>query len=148
MLVTGAPSFPFYMPGSGPVADEAEALIRQRAIELVQRGYQAGAYIDPGDPYLGNVLSSGSLYYQNERVPGHHFQQRYVDGRAYPPVMLPGSLDSRIALQIAENEAYGDGGRGSADLDRNMRAYQMIVDEAERRARQGQPIRLGRQARG
>lgn len=154
MLVAGAPNFPFYMPGSAPVMDSMEDVIRQRAVQLTQRGYQAGAYIDPGDPYLGRTLSMGNLYYQAPQAPGYHFQQQYVEGEARPPVMLPGSLDSRIALELArqqelnaQEEMLALGGVSPADeMSPRMRAYQAIVEEADRRARRGQPLRRGRAA--
>lgn len=136
-VVQGTPSFPFYMPGSAPVEYPLEDLIRQRAIELQRRGYQAGVAIDPGDPYLGKVLESGQLYYQHPKVPGYHFEQSWMEGDARPPAMLPGSLDQRIALELARRDA--DGAYGL--MDPSQRAYDAIISEAQRRARMGQPMR-------
>lgn len=134
VVVRGTPKFPFYMPGSEPIdaRDSSDQLLRQRAIDLVQRGYQAGTYISPGDEYIGRVLGGGDIYYQHPRVPGYHFEQQILEGRPGPPRMLPGSLDERIALEIANREARRD----EMSLERTdpaMAAYQQIVYEAMQR---------------
>lgn len=128
-----------------------EEIVRQRALALASRGYQAGVNIDPGDPYFGKRLEMGELYYQTPRVPGHHFQQRYVEGRPRPPVMLPGSLDERIALELAiqderfaREQALEGGPVEFNDLSPSQRAYDTVLAEVDRRARQGQPLRRQR----
>lgn len=139
-VVQGTPGFPFYMPGSSPVEYPDEEILRQRALALHGRGYQAGIDIDPGDPYIGKVLGLGDLYYQSPQVPGYHFQQRYVEGEARPPVMLPGGLDERIALELALRDAID-----TEDISPAQRAYANILSEVDRRARvEGRPLQRRR----
>lgn len=149
-IVTGTPNFPFYMPGSSPVEYPMEDIARQRALALQGRGYNAGVYVHPGDPYLGKAIEAADLYYEHPNVPGYHFQQQHVEGDSTPPRMLPGPLESRIALELAKQQAYG-GYENYFDapyreaMSPQMSAYQAIVAEADRRARfDRQPIRRPR----
>ena len=148
-IVRGAPHFPFYMPRSVPVDGGMDEILRQRAIELTRRGYQAGINVDGGDAYLGRTLEMGDLYYQHPNVPGYHFQQQFVEGDSRPPQMMPGSLDQMIALELAKREAGYDrydpfDREAPGELPRAAAAYEQVLDQAQRRG--GAPRRTRAEA--
>jgi hypothetical protein len=132
------------MPQSGPVEYPAEEIAKQQALRLAAQGMDAGLYVHPGDPYLGKAIEVADVYYQTPRAPGYHFQQQYTEGEPSPPRMLPGSLEDRIALELARREAYNPSEYATGRLDPRQAAYDAALREAERRVAQGQPIRRGR----
>lgn len=140
------PGLSGYFPGSDRPEYTYEQELIDRALRLQQRGYDVGAYINPGDPYLGKAVEAGNLYYAHPNVPGYHFEQNMTEGSMRPPVMLPGGMQERYDLERATREAYGydpfetvpaDVRRPSAQAA----AYDAILREIRRRAYQGDPLR-------
>lgn len=134
--VEGTPDFPFYMPFSDRAYYPEEEALRQKAIALSQRGYQAGVNIH-GAGELNKTITGGELYYQTPRVPDHYFVQEMVDGTTVrPPYMVPGNLNNPIATRMF---MYGDGygpmasGETSGINGAQALAMQQVQDEARNR---------------
>jgi hypothetical protein len=130
-----------YFPGSDrrQHTHYEEALI-QRALELRQRGYDVGAYLSPGDDYLGKVVEAGDLFYAHPNVPDHHFQQRMTEGYMTPPVMYPGGMQQRYDLEAAQYARLDNSDR----LTPQQEGYARILNEVNRRAAAGYPLQRPR----